>query len=130
MMIKVVFLEFAEIKQGDGKGPKYLAGKAYWLTPDQANRWTTEGIAEAAPADMPAENEPTHYRPTPSQVRIVKSGRSRYDVVGPADHKFNSSPLTAAEAERLRQSVLNGEVEMPLPYSDPKVEYSVPPASD
>lgn len=116
MMVKVKFLEFAELKQGDGKGPQYLAGKAYWLAPDQADRWKAEGVAEDAPEDMPTENEPTHYRPKPNQVRIVKTvGRNRFDVVGPNEHKFNAEPLSAHEVERLRASVLNGEVAMPLP---------------
>ena len=119
MMQKVKFLEAAELKQGDGKGPKFTAGKAYWLSPDQATRWKSEGIAEDAPASMKAENEPEHYLPRPDQVKLVGVKNGRWDVIGPNDHRFNSRPLTADEAEKLRLAVLNGEIRMPLATETP-----------
>lgn len=136
-MLKILFLEFAELAQGDGKGPKYFPGKAYWLTPDQAIRWKAEGVAEDAPADMPAENEeargPAPLRP--DSVRIVRTKGSRYNVVGPDDYKFNDEPISAADAERLRKDVLDGKVTMsvaepvqepaPLPPTPPQIDLNL-----
>jgi hypothetical protein len=127
-MQKILFTEFAELRQGDGKGPKYFAGKAYWLTPDQAERWKTEGVAQDAPADMAAENEedngPAPLRP--EHIRIVRTKGSRYNVTGPNDHKFNDEPLTAAGAELLRKAILDGKVVMP----QPEPTLLDPPAAD
>src|SRR5690242_11620616 len=106
-MQKILFTEFAELKQGDGKGPQYYPGKAYWLTPDQAARWKAEGVADDAPADMAAENEqdrgPAPLRP--EHVKIVRTKGNRYHVVGPDDYRFNDEPISAADAERLRKDV-------------------------
>jgi hypothetical protein len=115
MMQKVLFTAFAELKQGDGKGPKFFAGKAYWLSPDQAVRWKSEGVAEDAPADMAAENEPQTYLPNPKDVRLVRVSRGRFDVLGLSDHKYNEQPLTADAAEKLRKRVLAGEAAAPVP---------------
>lgn len=120
---KILFTEFAELKQGDGKGPKFLAGKAYWLPPDQAVRWKAEGIAEDAPADMAAENEPA-LTLRPDDVRIVRAGRNRYDVVGPNGMKFNDEPLSAHDAELRRKDIIeNGP---PAPPSVETVEPAEP----
>jgi hypothetical protein len=109
MMHKILFTEFAELRQGDGLGPQYFPGKAYWLTLDQAVRWKAEGVAEDAPEDMKAENEsaPTPLRP--DNVRIIKR-KNQYHVIGPDDHPaFHDEPLTAHGAEKLRQRILAGE---------------------
>ena len=117
-MQKILFTEFAELRQGDGRGPKYLAGKAYWLTPDQAVRWKAEGVAEDAPEDMAAENEhergPMPLRP--ENVRIIKR-KNKFHVVGPDGYApFHDEPLTAQEAEKLRQRILAGEVKIAEAY--------------
>ncbi len=132
-MQKILFLEFAELRQGDGRGPKYLAGKAYWLTPDQAVRWKSEGIAEDAPEDMAAENE-YHRGPIPlrpENVRIIKR-KNKYHVTGPEGyHPFHDEPLNAHEAEKLRQSILTGEhkavVIEPEPAPEPEIRAAIEP---
>lgn len=113
---KILFTEPAEIKQGDGNGPKFEAGKAYWLSPDQAVRWKAEGVAEDAPLGMSAENEPA-LTLRPDDVRLLRAGRNRYDVVGPNGIKFNDAPLSAGDAEKLRQRIL--EQGPPLHFVDP-----------
>lgn len=125
-MQKVRFTEFAELKQGDGKGPKYAAGKAYWLTDDQAIRWKSEGVAEDAPADMETENDRGDDPVRPEHIRIVRNGR-RYDVVGPDEQKFNDEPLTAGQAEKLRQGVIAGEAQAIVPPA-PAMEEPATPA--
>lgn len=52
-MPKVLFVDDAELKQGDGKGPKFDKGHVYDLAPDQAQRWMVRGKAEAVPQDTP-----------------------------------------------------------------------------
>lgn len=123
-MQKILFTEFAELRQGDGKGPKFLAGKAYWLTDDQAWRWKGEGVAEDAPADMAAENEEARGADPlrPEHVTIVRAGRNRHHVLVRGE-QISAAPLTAAEAERLRQRVLAGDVKAPTP------ELPLPPAA-
>ncbi len=102
---KILFTEFAEIKQGDGKGPRFEAGKAYWLSPDQAERWKAEGVAENAPEDMAADNEPV-LTLRHNDVRLARAGHNRYDVLGPNGMKFNDAPLSAHDAELLRKRIL------------------------
>lgn len=108
---KILFTEFAELRQGDGKGPKFHPGKAYWLSPDQVERWRAEGIADYAPAHMQAENEPALTLRS-DDVRLVRSGR-RYDLLGPGDIKFNDAPLNAGDAETLRRDILAQGVDHP-----------------
>ncbi len=127
-MQKILFLEFAELRQGDGKGPQYLAGKAYWLTPDQAVRWKSEGVAEDAPEDMVAENE--HHRGPaplrPENVRIIKR-KNKFHVTGPEGyHPFHDEPLSAHEAEKLRQSILAGEHKARVIEPKPTLEPEIP----
>lgn len=120
-MRKITFIEFAELKQGDGKGPKYEAGKTYYLPHDHCDRWLGEGVAQEAAPEAKAENEPSAPPLNGSNVRMVKNGR-RFDVVGPDDHKFNDKPLSADEAEKLRARVLIGEIKMPMPEGQPVFE--------
>ena len=131
-MQKIVFWERAELKQGDGLGPVYEQGKAYWLPLDQADRWRTEGVAGDAPDDMPAENErglpPLH----PNDMRIVKVGKKSYDVVHRDGTKFNDEPLTAHEAEVLRRDLIaNGRLAPVVDMAAAPVEIEAPaPAVD
>jgi hypothetical protein len=130
-MQKILFTEFAELRQGDGLGPKFYAGKAYWLTHDQAVRWKSEGVAEDAPADMAAENEQQPEPLRPHNVKIVRDG-TRYNVVGPDDYHFNDHPLKAHDAEKLRQRVLAGEITLPAaePIITPAGIEAPPPIPD
>lgn len=111
-MLKILFTEFAELRQGDGKGPQFFPGKVYWLTPDQAVRWKAEGVAEDASVDSVAENEPERGPEPlrPGNVRIVKR-KNKFHVIGPEGYPpFHDEPLTADEAEKLRQRILSGDV--------------------
>lgn len=120
---KVYFLEFAELKQGDGKGPKFHAGKAYWLTPDQAARWIGEGVAEAASDDVVAENEPGPAPTRPEHVQIKSTRRNRFNVYAHG-RIINERPLKPDEAERLRADILAGKTALPeaLPIEESEPE--------
>jgi hypothetical protein len=57
-MPKILFTSDAQLKQGDGKGPRFEAGKVYNLTSDACERWKRRKVAVDAPDDAPAANEP------------------------------------------------------------------------
>ncbi len=127
-MQKVLFFEFVEMKQGDGLGPKFEAGKAYWLSTDQAERWKAEGVAEDAPKHIEAENEPALVL-RPPNIRIVRAAHNRYDVLGPNDAKFNDAPLTPRNAELLRKRILEEGVPK-AEAQEPALEAAQPGVTD
>lgn len=113
-MIKAVFID--NPGPYEAKAGIYRKGKAYWLRPDQFERWKKRGRVEAAPADMPAENSP---------YMVVGAGRGVYDVVGPDNVRLNEEPLSLADAQRLLEEAGDtgdehdpGAVEIPPGWQD------------
>lgn len=109
-MHKVMFVRTEKVARGDGSGPVFERGKAYWLRADSANYWRSIDAVVDAPADMPAENEPPQPAVRAESVRLVRVKAGRFDVLGPGGVKINAAPLRAGEAEKLRQAVLAGKV--------------------
>lgn len=121
-MRKVLFVKTQTVAKGDGTGPTFEAGKAYYLRDDSVEYWRGLDAVVDAPEDMSAENRPAITVLRPDDVRIVRTRGSRYNVVGPDDYKFNKDPLSAHDAEKLRQSILNGDDEPEAP-ENPPVDY-------
>lgn len=124
-MRKVLFVKTQTVAKGDGTGPTFEAGKAYYLRDDSAEYWRGLDAVTDAPEDMPAENRPAITLLRPDDVRLVRTRGSRYHVVGPDDYKFNKEPLLAHDAEKLRQSVLDGNEEPPAQAPAP-IDYGRP----
>jgi hypothetical protein len=109
-MPKILFTENAELKRGDGSGPRFDAGKVYLLPVDACERWKRRNKAVAAPDDALAVNEPAPKRPSraanagaakPTFV-IVEAGEGLFNVAAAVDGvKVNDKPLPLAEAEAL-----------------------------
>lgn len=127
-MEKVLFLKTVQVEQGDGRGPIFEGGKAYWMAPDSAAYWRGRDAVIDAPTDMPAENEGARPPLRADTVRIVRTSQSRYNVVGPDGETLNEAPLRAAEAERFRAAVLAGKIQpaAPAPAPTPAASDSTP----
>lgn len=111
-MRKAIFLRTC--KPANSSGKVFEQGKSYWMAEESFRYWQGEdAVVEAAP-DAVAENEPVQPL-HPDKVVIRSAGRGRYHVHGPDNHRFSDRPLSADEAERLRQDVLDGRVKMPAP---------------
>lgn len=126
-MRKVLFVKTQTVAKGDRSGPTFEAGKAYYLRDDSIEYWRGLDAVVDAPDDMPTENHPGITILRPDDVRIVRARGGRYNVVGPDDYKFNRDPLLAHDAEKLRQSVLNGDDDEPPAKALPIIE-PTPPA--
>lgn len=125
-MQKILFTEFAELKQGDGKGPQFFAGKAYWLSVDQAVRWKREGVAIDAPINMVAENERGNAPVRPEHIKIKRVRGGLYHVYGQDDYRFTQEAVNAGEAEKLRQRIIAGEVKMTVAASETATPAAAP----
>lgn len=106
-MKKMLFLRTSTPARGDGSGPTFHEGKAYWMSNASANYWLSEGVATEAPADMNAENDPPAEKRFAETVRIVPARPGRFNVlVGGV--VANAQPLSAAAAETLRRDIIAG----------------------
>jgi FkbM family methyltransferase len=121
-MRKVMFLTTQRVAQGDGMGPVFEAGKAYWLRPDSIEYWQGLDAIADAPAEMHTENDPPA---PPITARIVRVKGGRYNVVGHSG-KFNDEPLSAEMAERMRADVLAGKVQVKPAEPPPDATVSPP----
>ncbi|MCW5695792.1 MAG: hypothetical protein KIS96_03545 [Bauldia sp.] len=111
-MKKMLFLRTSTPARGDGSGPTFHEGKAYWMRNASANYWLSEGAAVEAPADMGAENEPPAEKRFAETVKIVpaRPGRFNVQVNGVV---ANEQPLSAPAAETLRRDIITGAVAPP-----------------
>jgi hypothetical protein len=73
-MPKVLFTQDAELKQGDGKGPKFEKGKVYDLTADQAERWIRRGVATDDPKAIAAASPEPKVYAKPAEPALDLSG--------------------------------------------------------
>lgn len=108
-MKKMLFVRTSTPARGDGSGPTFEKGTAYWMRNSSAAYWMSEGAAVDAPDDMVAENDPPPEKRFAETVRIVpaRSGRFNVTVGGIV---ANEQPMSAAAAEELRRDIIAGRV--------------------
>lgn len=102
-MKKMLFTRTSTPARGDGSGPTFVAGKAYWMADTSAIYWMGEGVVVEAPAAMPAENEPVPDKPAADRVTIRPVGSKGRFAVLVDGVEVSDRPLPAGAAEKLRK---------------------------